>query len=148
MSWCLQRCSTCAIKVKKECWAGAQECTAIQACHAGYLSFADLDLSDSLLLVFFCREALYKDNQSSSGAPEEELGGEFYGLHHLEFPDEAVEVGDWIYATTLHLLLSIKEIQTSQTTSQQLAQAFATNSLSWAFWDVVLQYLHNFEDVL
>ncbi|KAG6899757.1 hypothetical protein C0993_007183 [Termitomyces sp. T159_Od127] len=90
-------------------------------------SFADLNLWDLLLLVFPHREALYKNDQSSSRALEEELRGEFYGIHNSESSDEAIKVEDQIYATTLHLLSLIKEIQASQTTSQQLAQAFATN---------------------
>ncbi|KAG6874655.1 hypothetical protein C0993_012719 [Termitomyces sp. T159_Od127] len=117
------------------------------ACYAGHLSFADLNLLDPLLLAFLYREALYEDDQSSSRASEEELEGEFYGIYHPEFPDEAVEVGDQIYAATLHSPLHIEEIWVSQTTSQQLSQAFATNSLLWVFQNVVLQYLHSFEDV-
>ncbi|KAG6874860.1 hypothetical protein C0993_011897, partial [Termitomyces sp. T159_Od127] len=147
MSWCPWRCSTCATEVKEERQAGAQERAAIQACRAGHFPFADLDLLDPLLLAFPCREALYRDDQSSGRASEDKLGGEFHGIHHLEFPDEEVEVGDQIYATTLHLLLPIKEIHASQTTSQQLAQVFATNSPPWAFWDVVPQYFHCFKDI-
>ncbi|KAG6892167.1 hypothetical protein C0993_004632, partial [Termitomyces sp. T159_Od127] len=147
MSRCPWRCSTCATEVKEERWAGAQERAAIQACRASHLSFADLDLLDPLLLAFPCREALYEDDWSSGRAPEDELGGEFHEIRHLELPDEVVEVGDRIYATTLHPLLPIKEICASQTTFQRLAQAFATNSPPRAFQDVVPQYLHCFEDV-
>ncbi|KAG5715768.1 hypothetical protein E4T56_gene13721 [Termitomyces sp. T112] len=39
------------------------------------------------------------------------------------------------------------EIKASQTTSQWLAQAFATNAMPQEFWDVVPLYLHAFEDV-
>ncbi|KAG5348974.1 hypothetical protein C0989_006762 [Termitomyces sp. Mn162] len=114
----------------EECWAQVQEHAAICACYAGPLPFADLDLLDPLPLAFPHREALYKDNQSSGGAPEEECGEEFGGVHELELPDKVVEVGDQIYATTIHLLLSVAEIWASQTTSQQLAQAFAANPAS------------------
>ncbi|KAG6862710.1 hypothetical protein C0993_001871, partial [Termitomyces sp. T159_Od127] len=89
MSRCPQRCSTCATEVKEERRAGAQERAAIQACRAGHLPFADLDLLDPPLLAFPRREALYKDDQSSGRALEDELGGEFHGIHHLEFPDGA-----------------------------------------------------------
>ncbi|KAG6875370.1 hypothetical protein C0993_009537, partial [Termitomyces sp. T159_Od127] len=130
----------------EECQVAAWEHAAIQACCAGHLSFVDLNLLDPPSLVFPYREALYEDDWGSSGAPEEKLGGEFYGIHNLESLDEVIEVKDQIYATTLHLLPSIKEIQASQTTSQWLVQAFATNSPSWAFQDVVPPYLHNFED--
>ncbi|KNZ82299.1 hypothetical protein J132_00114 [Termitomyces sp. J132] len=61
--------------------------------------------------------------------------------------DDAVEVGDWIYATTLCLPPLVAEIQASQTTSQQLAQAFAANSVLQEFQDIVPPYLHVFEDV-
>ncbi|KNZ71336.1 hypothetical protein J132_00020, partial [Termitomyces sp. J132] len=84
---------------------------------------------------------------SSGGAPEEECRREFGGVHEPEFPDKAVEVEDWIYATTIHLLPSVAEIQASQTMSQQLAQAFAANAMLREFQDMVLPYLHAFEDV-
>ncbi|KAG6872203.1 hypothetical protein C0993_002316, partial [Termitomyces sp. T159_Od127] len=119
--------------VKEERQASARERAAIRACRAGHLPFADLDLLDPPLLAFPHREALYKDDRSNGRAPEDELRGEFHGIHHLELPDEVVEVGDQIYATTLHLPLPIEEIRASQTTSQRLAQAFATNSPPWAF---------------
>ncbi|KAG6867116.1 hypothetical protein C0993_006625, partial [Termitomyces sp. T159_Od127] len=147
MSWCLQRYSTCATEIKEEHQAGVREHAAIQACHAGHLPLADLDLLDPLPLAFLCREALYEDNWSNGGASEEELEGEFHSIHHPELPDETVEVRDQIYATTLCLSPPIEEIQASQTTSQRLAQVFATNSLPQAFQDVVLQHLHSFEDV-
>ncbi|KAG5335244.1 hypothetical protein C0989_001720 [Termitomyces sp. Mn162] len=92
------------------------------------LLFADLDLLDPSPLAFPHREALYKDDQSSSRAPEEERRGEFGSIHKLELPDKAVEVEDQIYATTIHLLPSIAEIQASQTTSQWLAQVFTANT--------------------
>ncbi|KAG6880790.1 hypothetical protein C0993_004466 [Termitomyces sp. T159_Od127] len=136
MSRCPQRCSTCATEVKEERWASVRERAAIQACHTGHLPFADLDLLDPPLLAFPHREALYEDDWSSGRALEDELGGEFHGIHHLELSDEVVEVGDRIYATTLHLPLPIEEIRASQTTSQRLAQAFATNSPPRVFQDV------------
>ncbi|KAG5717602.1 hypothetical protein E4T56_gene5438 [Termitomyces sp. T112] len=89
----------------------------------------DLDLLDFPLLVFPCREALYEDDWSSGGAPEEEHGREFGGVHKPEFLDKAVEVGDWIYTTTIHLPPSVVEIWASQTMFQQLAQAFAANAM-------------------
>ncbi|KAG5727735.1 hypothetical protein E4T56_gene20751 [Termitomyces sp. T112] len=98
-------------------------------------------------LVFPHWEALYKDNRSNSGALEEECGGEFSSICKPELPDEAIEVEDQIYVTIVHLLPSIAEIRASQTTSQQLAQAFATNTAPQEFWDVVPPYLHAFEDV-
>ncbi|KAG5729875.1 hypothetical protein E4T56_gene13856 [Termitomyces sp. T112] len=147
MSQCPWRCSVCTTEVRKEHWAEVQEYAAIWACHAIHLSYADLDLLDPLLLGFLCREALYKDNWSSGRAPEEELGGKFGGIHDLELPDKAVEVRDWIYATTLCSLPLTTEIQASQTTSQWLVQAFAANSASWAFQDVVPPYLCAFEDM-
>ncbi|KAG5334679.1 hypothetical protein C0989_003098 [Termitomyces sp. Mn162] len=120
---------------------------AICACHASPIPFADLDLLDPPPLAFPHREALYKDNQSSGGALEEECRGEFGGICEPEFPDKAVEVGDQIYATTVHLPPSIVEIQASQTTSQWLAQAFTANTMPQEFWDVVPSYLHAFKDV-
>ncbi|KAG5337149.1 hypothetical protein C0989_010506 [Termitomyces sp. Mn162] len=74
------------------------------------LPFIDLDLLDLPSLAFPCREALYKDDQSSGGALEEEHGEEFGGIHKLELPDKAVEVEDQIYATTIHPLLSIADL--------------------------------------
>ncbi|KAG5732414.1 hypothetical protein E4T56_gene11314 [Termitomyces sp. T112] len=106
-----------------------------------------LDLLDSPPLAFPHREALYKDNQSSGRALEEEHRGEFGGVHKLELPDKAVQVGDWIYTTTVHLPPSVTEIQASQTTFQQLAQAFAANVAPQEFQDVILPYFHVFEDV-
>ncbi|KAG5335985.1 hypothetical protein C0989_012413 [Termitomyces sp. Mn162] len=92
-------------------------------------------------------EALYKDNQSSGRAPKEEHREEFGGIHKPELLDEAVVVGDQIYATTVHPPPSVAKIQTSQTTSQQLAQAFAANTMPQEFQDVVLPYLHAFKNV-
>ncbi|KAG5734827.1 hypothetical protein E4T56_gene629 [Termitomyces sp. T112] len=103
--------------------------------------------SNPLPLAFPYREALYKDNWSSGGAPEEEGREEFSSVHKPELLEEAVELGDWIYTTTLYLLPSIVEIHASQTTSQQLAQVFAANSMLQEFWDVVFPYLHAFEYV-
>ncbi|KAG5730377.1 hypothetical protein E4T56_gene11592 [Termitomyces sp. T112] len=78
--------------------------------HAGPLLFADLDLLDPPPLAFPHREALYEDNQSNSRAPEEEHREEFGGIYKPELPDKVVEVGDQIYATTVHPLPSIAEI--------------------------------------
>ncbi|KAG5721929.1 hypothetical protein E4T56_gene18425 [Termitomyces sp. T112] len=97
--------------------------------------------------VTMSREALYEDNQSSGRALKEECGEEFSGVHELEFPDEAVEVGDWIYTTTIHPPPSVAEIWASQTTSQRLAQVFATNTTPQEFQDVVPPYLYAFEDM-
>ncbi|KAG5723643.1 hypothetical protein E4T56_gene18218 [Termitomyces sp. T112] len=107
----------------------------------------DLDLLDPLPLTFPHREALYEDDQSGSRALEEECRREFGAVHELEFLDKAVEVGDWIYMTTVHLLPSIAEIWASQTMSQQLAQAFAANAMPQEFQDTVPSHLHIFEDV-
>ncbi|KAG5353192.1 hypothetical protein C0989_009373 [Termitomyces sp. Mn162] len=102
---------------------------AVHACCAGPLPFANLDLLDPPPLVFPCREALYEDDQSSSGALREECREEFGGIYELELPDKAVEVGYWIYATTVHSLPFALEIWSSQTTSQHLAQAFPANAM-------------------
>ncbi|KAG5348993.1 hypothetical protein C0989_006663, partial [Termitomyces sp. Mn162] len=48
------------------------------------------------------RKALYKDDWSSGGAPEEELGGEFGGVHDPELLDEAVEAFQDIVPPYLH----------------------------------------------
>ncbi|KAG5730346.1 hypothetical protein E4T56_gene11744 [Termitomyces sp. T112] len=113
--------------------AQVQEHAAIHACHTGPLSFADLYLLDPPPLAFPGREALYKNDQSSSRAPEEEHRRVFGGIHKPEFLDEVVEVGDWIYATTVHLPPSVVQIQAIQTTSQQLAQALAANAMPQEF---------------
>ncbi|KAG5732399.1 hypothetical protein E4T56_gene11335 [Termitomyces sp. T112] len=83
----------------------------------GPLLFANLNLLNPPPLAFPHRKALYKDNWSSGGALEEEHKEEFGGIHKLELLDKAVEVGDQIYATTIHSLLSIAELWASQTTS-------------------------------
>ncbi|KAG5335691.1 hypothetical protein C0989_000712 [Termitomyces sp. Mn162] len=100
-----------------------------QAQPQGPLPFANLDLLDSPPLAFSCREALYKDDWSSSRALEEEHREEFGGIYKLELLDKAVEVEDQIYAIIVHLLPSVAEIWASQTTSQWLAQAFAANAM-------------------
>ncbi|KAG5349507.1 hypothetical protein C0989_003361 [Termitomyces sp. Mn162] len=111
------------MKARAEHWTQVQEHAAIQACHAGPLPFADLDLLDPLPLAFPHREALYEDDQSNGRAPEEEHGGEFGGICKPELP------GDQIYVTTVHPLPSAAEIRASQNTFQQLAQAFAANTV-------------------
>ncbi|KAG5349581.1 hypothetical protein C0989_002971 [Termitomyces sp. Mn162] len=116
------------MKDREECWAQVQEHASIHACCVGPLPFTDLDLLDSPPLAFPHREALYKDKWNSGRAPEEEYREEFGGVHKPELLNEAVEVGDWIYATTVHPPPSITEIQASQTTSQQLSQVFTTNT--------------------
>ncbi|KAG5349522.1 hypothetical protein C0989_003315 [Termitomyces sp. Mn162] len=95
----------------------------------GPLLFADLDILNPLPLVFPCREALYEDDWSSGRAPGDEYGEEFGGIHEPELLDKVVEVGNQIYATTVHSLPFTAEIWASQTTSQQLAQAFAANAM-------------------
>ncbi|KAG5333672.1 hypothetical protein C0989_005039, partial [Termitomyces sp. Mn162] len=121
MSRCPWKCSACAAEDRAEHWAQVQEHAAICTCHTSPLPFTDLDLLNSPPLAFSYREALYKDNQSGRGALEEEHRREFGGVHKLEFPNKVVEVGDWIYVTTIHPLPSVAEIWASQTTSQQLA---------------------------
>ncbi|KAG5351275.1 hypothetical protein C0989_007124 [Termitomyces sp. Mn162] len=106
---------------------------AIHTCCTGPLPFANLDLLDPPPLAFPHREALYKNNWSSGRALEEECREEFGSIHKLELPDKAVEVGDWIYTTTIHLLPSIAEIWASQTTSQWLAQAVAASTMLQEF---------------
>ncbi|KAG5732784.1 hypothetical protein E4T56_gene2806 [Termitomyces sp. T112] len=88
-----------------------------------------------------------EDDWSNSRALEEEHGREFGGIHKLKLPDNAIEVGDQIYVTTVHPLPSIVEIKASQTMFQRLAQAFAANTMPQEFWDMVLPYLHAFKDV-
>ncbi|KNZ81968.1 hypothetical protein J132_09289 [Termitomyces sp. J132] len=121
MSRCPWKCSACAAEDRAEHWAQVQEHAVICTCHTSPLSFTDLDLLNSPPLAFSYREALYKDNQIGRGALEEEHRREFGGVHKLEFPNKVVEVGDWIYVTTIHPLPSVAEIWASQTTSQQLA---------------------------
>ncbi|KAG5349516.1 hypothetical protein C0989_003338 [Termitomyces sp. Mn162] len=116
------------MKARAEHQTQIQEHAAIQACHAGPLPFANVDLLDPPPLVFPHKKALYEDDWSNSRALEEEHEEEFGGIHKLELPDEAIEVGDQIYVTTIHPLLSVVEIRASQTTSQWLAQAFAANT--------------------
>ncbi|KAG5348610.1 hypothetical protein C0989_009504, partial [Termitomyces sp. Mn162] len=54
-------------------------------------------------LAFPHREALYEDVQGvRCESLEEEKGeGEWTHTPDAESPDETIEVGDWIYATTL-----------------------------------------------
>ncbi|KNZ77017.1 hypothetical protein J132_07738 [Termitomyces sp. J132] len=51
---------------------------------------------------------------------------------------------DW---TKGEVTMSRCPMKASQTTSQQLAQAFAANTTPQEFWDVVPPYLHAFEDM-
>ncbi|KAG5721583.1 hypothetical protein E4T56_gene12884 [Termitomyces sp. T112] len=64
-----------------------------------------------------------------------------------ESPDETIEVGDRIYATTLSLPPTVAEIWASQTMSQCLAEAFAANLQPKPFCSTVSNHLHDFEDV-
>ncbi|KAG5715679.1 hypothetical protein E4T56_gene463 [Termitomyces sp. T112] len=79
---------------------------------------------------------------------EEEGGeGEWTSSPDAESPDETIEVGDRIYATTLSPPPTVAEIWASQTTSQCLAEAFAANSQPKLFCSTVPNHLHDFEDV-
>ncbi|KAG5716918.1 hypothetical protein E4T56_gene8518 [Termitomyces sp. T112] len=129
--------------------AKVHECAAIHACCAGHLPYADLDLLSPPPLAFPYREALYEDVQGvgCESPEEEEGGGEWTHTPDAESPDENIEVGDWIYATTLCLPPAVAEIQASQTTSQHLAEAFAANSQPKPFPSTVSNHLHDFEDV-
>ncbi|KAG5718769.1 hypothetical protein E4T56_gene2725 [Termitomyces sp. T112] len=95
------------------------------------------------------REALYEDVQGvkCESPEEEEVGGEWTRTSDVESLNENIEVGDWIYATTLCLPPAVAEIWASQTTSQHLAEAFAANSQPKPFHSTVPNHLHNFEDV-
>ncbi|KNZ75238.1 hypothetical protein J132_03893, partial [Termitomyces sp. J132] len=149
MSHCPHRCITCAEQAHKEQRAKVCECAAVHACCAGHLPYADLDLLSPSPLAFPHREALYEDVQGVGHEfPEEEEGeGEWTRTPDAESPDETIEVGDWIYATTLCPPPTVAEIQASQTTSQHLAEAFAANSQPKPFHSTVPNHLHDFEDV-
>ncbi|KAG5729134.1 hypothetical protein E4T56_gene3215 [Termitomyces sp. T112] len=96
----------------KEQRAKVHEHAAVHACHAGHLPYADLDLLSPPPLAFPHREALYKDVQGvGCESPEEEEGeGEWTHTPDAEFPDETIEVGDQIYATTLCAPPAVVEI--------------------------------------
>ncbi|KAG5716012.1 hypothetical protein E4T56_gene2324 [Termitomyces sp. T112] len=100
-------------------------------------------------LAFPHREALYEDVQGAGcESPEEEEGeGEWTHTPDAESPDETIEVGDLIYATTLCPPPTVAEIWASQTTSQHLAEAFVANSQPKPFHSTVPNHLHDFEDV-
>ncbi|KAG5721540.1 hypothetical protein E4T56_gene13047 [Termitomyces sp. T112] len=100
-------------------------------------------------LAFPYREALYEDVWCvGCESPEEEKGGgEWTHTPDAKSPDENIEVGDRIYATTLCLPPAVAEILASQTTSQRLAEAFAANSQPKPFHSTVPNHLHNFEDI-
>ncbi|KAG5717985.1 hypothetical protein E4T56_gene1731 [Termitomyces sp. T112] len=125
------------------------EHAAVHACHAGHLPYADLDLLSPPPLAFSYREAFYEDVQGvgCEFPEEEEGGGEWTHTPDVEFLDENIEVGDWIYATILGLPPAVVEIPASQTTSQRLAEAFAANSQPKPFHSTVPNHLHDFEDV-
>ncbi|KAG5720945.1 hypothetical protein E4T56_gene882 [Termitomyces sp. T112] len=80
-------------------------------------------------LAFPHREALYEDVQGvgCESPEEEEGGGEWTHTPDAESPDENIEA--------------------SQTTSQQLAEAFVANSQPKPFHSTVPNHLHDFEDV-
>ncbi|KAG5716189.1 hypothetical protein E4T56_gene10769 [Termitomyces sp. T112] len=94
------------------------------------------------------REALYEDvwGVGCESPEEKEGGGDWTCTPDAESPDETIEVGDQIYATTLCLPPTVAEIWASQTTSQHLAEAFAANSQPKPFHSTVPNH-HNFEDV-
>ncbi|KAG5716866.1 hypothetical protein E4T56_gene3379 [Termitomyces sp. T112] len=125
------------------------EHAAVHACCAGHLPYADLDLLSPPPLAFPYREALYEDVQGvgCESPEEEEERGEWTHTPDAESPDENIEVGDRIYATTLCLSPAVAEIWASQTTSQHLAEAFAANSQLKPFPSTVPNHLHDFEDV-
>ncbi|KAG5735995.1 hypothetical protein E4T56_gene18367 [Termitomyces sp. T112] len=87
----------------KEQRAKVHEHAAVCACYTEHLPYADLDLLSPPPLAFPHREALYKDIWGvGCESPEEEEGeGEWTHTPDAEFPDETIEVGDQIYATTL-----------------------------------------------
>ncbi|KAG5725697.1 hypothetical protein E4T56_gene7297 [Termitomyces sp. T112] len=101
------------------------EHAAVCACDAGHLPYADLDLLSPLPLA-----------QPSTRMSEV-----------LESPDETIEVGDRIYATTLCPPPTVAEIQASQTTFQHLAEAFAANSQPKLSHSTIPNHLYDFEDV-
>ena len=119
MSQC-QHYSTYAEEVWDECKAKVKKHMAIHVYHTRHLPFSNIDLLDPPLLMFPHREALYKNVQSMGSALQGEDGRvcEFAGAPNPESPDEAIEVGDRIYATMLHPPPIEAEIQASQTTSQ------------------------------
>ncbi|KNZ75012.1 hypothetical protein J132_05302 [Termitomyces sp. J132] len=130
MSHCPHCCITCAEEACKEQRAKVCEHAAVHACHAGHLPYADLDLLSPPPLTFPHREALYENVQGvGCESLEEKKGeGEWTCTLNAESPDETIEVGDQIYATTLCPPPTVAEIWASQMTSQCLAEAFAANS--------------------
>ncbi|KAG6858208.1 hypothetical protein C0995_001768, partial [Termitomyces sp. Mi166 len=78
---------------------------------------------------------------------EDGCEGEFISAPDSESPDKAIEVGDRIYAATLHPPPTAAEIQASQTPSQHLAQAFAANSQPKPLCSTVPHHLQDFEDM-
>ncbi|KNZ74373.1 hypothetical protein J132_07093 [Termitomyces sp. J132] len=103
MSCCLRCCITCVEEAHKEQRAKVHECATVHACHTGHLPYADLGLLSPPSLAFPHREALYKDVQGvgCEFLEEEEGEGEWTHTPDAESPDETIEMGDWIYATTL-----------------------------------------------
>ncbi|KAG6900748.1 hypothetical protein C0995_003201 [Termitomyces sp. Mi166 len=92
--------------------------------------------------MFPHRKALYRDIQGMESEIQQEDECE-----DSESPDKAIEVGDRIYATTLHPSPMATEIWASQTTSQHLAQAFAANFQPKPLHSTVSHHLQDFEDV-
>ncbi|KAG5716582.1 hypothetical protein E4T56_gene16161 [Termitomyces sp. T112] len=107
MSHCPHCCITCTKEAHKEQRAKVHEHAAVHAYYAGHLPYADLDLLSPPPLAFPHREALYEDVQGvGCESPEEKEGeGEWTHTPDAESPDETIEVGDQIYATTLCPLL-------------------------------------------
>ncbi|KAG6859283.1 hypothetical protein C0995_009978 [Termitomyces sp. Mi166 len=81
----------------------------------GHIPFADIDLLDPSPLAFPHREALYEEVQSMESETQLEDGceSEFISAPDSESLDEAIKVGDRIYAATLHPLPMAAEIQAS-----------------------------------
>ncbi|KAG5719741.1 hypothetical protein E4T56_gene18552 [Termitomyces sp. T112] len=104
---------------------------------------------DSPPLAFPHREALYKDVQSvGCELPEEEEGKkELTSTPDPESPDETIDVGSRIYASTLCPPPTVAEIWASQTTSQHLAEAFVANSWPKPFHSTVPNHFYDVEDV-
>ncbi|KAG5727450.1 hypothetical protein E4T56_gene12023 [Termitomyces sp. T112] len=136
-------------EARKEHRVKVREHTAVCACCAGHLPFADLDLLNPPPLAFPHREALYEDVQGAGCELQEEDGceGDFASMRDPESPNETIEVGDRIYATRLCPSPMIAEIRASQTTSQRLAEAFAANSQPKPCCSIVPHHLHDFKDV-
>ncbi|KAG5334077.1 hypothetical protein C0989_004429 [Termitomyces sp. Mn162] len=93
------------------------------------------------------KEALYENVQGVGCELQEEDGCKFAGAPDPESPDKTTEAGDMIYATMFHPPSTLANIWARQTTSQQMAKAFAASSYPKPFCNMFPHYLHNFEDV-